>query len=65
MLGAFVFFECMVRSFYVDRKNRIKRNAPCHRKSDLNMKIWQKSMLVFKINNDIQTLKKNDLKPSI
>ena len=60
MLGAFVFSlnAWFVPSFYVDCKNRIKRNAPCHRKSELNMKVWQKSMPVFKINNEIQTLKK-------
>ena len=72
MLGVFVCFsERMVPSFYADRKKRIKRkavsllSAPCHRKSELNMKTWKKSMPVFKIINEIQTLKKNDLKPSI
>ena len=70
MLGHLFFFDSMVPSFYVDPKKRIKRNAvsllsaPCH-KIELNMKTWQKSMPVIKNNNEIQTLKKNDLKPSI
>ena len=48
----------------IDRKKRIKGNAvpllsaPCRRKSELNMKIWKKSLPNFKINNEIQTLKK-------
>ena len=52
------------RPFLKIARKKIKRNAvsllsaPCHRKSELNMKTWKKSMPVFKINNEIQTLKK-------